>query len=87
MAYGDEFRVDGVCYEDGKLDSVYVKTPEGHKVFAPLCFGRWVAVECGTFCTNCTRVFDHHFEIPHLVCKKLSRCPACGAKMEVDSGG
>ena len=29
----DDLRVDGVCYEDGKLDSIYVKTPEGHKRF------------------------------------------------------
>ena len=44
--------------------------------------GEWVAVECGTICTNCNRVFDHNFEIPHHVCRELTYCPNCGAKMK-----
>ena len=43
--------------------------------------GEWKAVECGTMCTNCKRVFDHHFEISRHVCVKLRKCPDCGADM------
>ena len=53
----------------------------------PVKHGEWVAVECGTFCTNCKRVFDHHFQIPHHVCKELIRCPDCGAIMDGDLNG
>ena len=44
--------------------------------------GRWMDGECGTFCTNCNRVFDEDFEIRREVCKKLLRCPNCGAHMK-----
>lgn len=49
---------------------------------APVVHGRWVDGECGTFCTNCNRVFDEDFEIRREVCKKLLRCPNCGARMD-----
>lgn len=48
----------------------------------PVKYGKWVAVECGTLCTNCRRVFDDNFQIPHHVCKELIRCPDCGAIMD-----
>ena len=48
----------------------------------PVLHGRWVDGECGTFCTNCNRVFDEEFEIRRDVCKKLLRCPNCGARMK-----
>lgn len=50
----------------------------------PVKHGKWRLVECGTQCTSCTRVFDHHFEISQQVCSKLKRCPECGAIMDLE---
>ena len=48
----------------------------------PVVRGHWISVECGTLCSHCHRVFDHHFEVNHHRCVEFKRCPVCGAHMD-----
>lgn len=48
----------------------------------PVVHAHWVPVECGTLCSHCHRVFDHHFEVNHYRCVEFKRCPDCGAHMD-----
>lgn len=62
-----------------------VKSGEAVKIGELPKKNKWIPVECGTMCSNCKKVFDHHFEINHYACIKLKFCPECKARMDGDT--